>query len=101
MKISLIILLVFGLYFSIHGQELMTIGEVFNFEIGDKFQIEGQADNEPPNADRIQIIGKYHSANGDTLHYIRYHDSYLTYVEGGELHYHFWTKTDTVSYTGT
>ncbi len=100
MKKTLFVLLISGLNLSIFGQELMTIGEVFNFEIGDKFQIEGQADNEPqPNADRIEIIGKYYSTNGDTLSYIQYHDSYLTYVEGGELHYHFWTKTDTVSYT--
>jgi hypothetical protein len=46
---SLLTLLIFGLCFSIHGQELMTIGDVFNFEIGDEFQIEGAADNEPPN----------------------------------------------------
>jgi hypothetical protein len=37
--------------------------------------------------------------NHQTLFYIRFHDSYLTYVEGGELQYHFWTKTDTVSFT--
>lgn len=102
MKKSLIILFVFGLYFSIHGQELMTIREVFNFEVGDKFQIKGEADNEPPNADRIEIIGKYYSANEDTLYYIRFHDSYYSNVIWGEdpyLEYHFWIKTDTVFYT--
>ena len=98
MKKSFLVILIFGLYFSVNGQELMTIGDVFNFEIGDEFQIEGTADNEPPNADRIKIIDKYYSTNEDTLFYIRFHDSYLTYVEGGELQYHFWTKTDTVSY---
>lgn len=99
MKKTLFALLIFGLNFSITGQELMTIREVFNFEIGDKFQIKGTADNEPPNADRIEIIEKYYSVNEDTLSYIRFHDSYLTYVENGELQYYFWTKTDTVSYT--
>ncbi len=99
MKKSLLITFVLGLCFSVSGQELMTIGDVFNFNIGDEFQIKGTADNEPPNADRIKIIGKYYSTNQDTLFYIRFHDSYLTYVEGGELQYHFWKKTDTVSYT--
>lgn len=99
MKRLLVSLIVLGLYLSVHCQELMTIGEVFNFEIGDKFQIEGSADNEPPNADRIEIIEKYYSSNEDTLFYIRFHDSYYSYIEGSELHYHFWTKTDTVSYT--
>lgn len=99
MKKILFALLIFGLNFSICAQELMTIREVFNFEIGDKFQIKGTADNQPPNADRIEIIGKYYSVNEDTLYYIRFHDSYLTYVGISQLHYYFWTKTDTVSYT--
>lgn len=99
MKKTLLLLITFVISFSIYGQELMTIGEVFNFEIGDKFQIKGTADNEPPNADRFEIIEKYFSTNKDTLSYIRFHDSYFTYVEGGALYYHFWTKTDTVSYT--
>jgi len=99
MKKSLLVLLILGFNFSISGQELMTIREVFDFEIGDKFQIEGTADNEPPNADRIEIVGKYYSTTEDTLSYIRFHDSYLTYIEGGALQYYFWTRTDTISYT--
>lgn len=81
------------------AQEFMTIGEVFDFAVGDKFQITGMSDGQPPNADRITITGKYYSADGDTVFYIRYHNSYLSYVENNQLVYSFWTETDTVSYT--
>ncbi len=102
MKKSFLVLLIFGISFTTNGQELMTIGEVFNYEIGDEFQLRGTADNQPPNADRIKIIGKYYSQNSDTLFYIRYHNSYYTEViwdDNPYLKYHFWTKTDTVFYT--
>ena len=36
-KIYLGILITFGLAISAHGQELPTIGEVFDFSIGDEF----------------------------------------------------------------
>lgn len=78
-------------------QDLMTIREVFDFEIGDVFHLRGESDSEPPNADRITITGKYYSYLEDTLFYIRYHDSYYTTIE--PLEYHFWTKTDTVFFT--
>ena len=102
MKKSFLVLLIFGISFTTNGQNLMTIGEVFNFDVGDEFQIRGTADNQPPNADRIKIVGKYFSPNSDTLFYIRYHDSYYTEViwdDEPHLEYHFWTKTDTVFYT--
>jgi len=102
MKKSLLALLILGISFTTNGQKLMTIGEVFNYEIGDEFQITGTADNQPPNADRIKIVGKYYSPNSDTLFYIRYHDSYYTEViwdNNPYLEYHFWTITDTVFYT--
>ena len=85
---------------SIIAQELMTIGEVFDFNIGDEFQIAGFADYQPPNADRITITDKYFSAGGDTVFYVEYHDSYYSYLIGWDsLGYHFWTETDTVFYT--
>jgi hypothetical protein len=77
----------------------MTIGEIFDFEIGDEFQITGEGINQPPNADRIVIIDKYYSTDNDTVFYVRFHDSYYVYIENYETHYHFWTETDTVSYT--
>jgi hypothetical protein len=92
-----------GLIFSltITAQDLMTIGEVFDYSIGDEFHISGFADGQPPNADRIKIIDKYYSANNDSLFYIRNHDSYHTTIlmEPPYLEYHFWTVIDTVFYT--
>ena len=100
MKKLLLILLTTVLSTVLCSQELMTIRDVFDFEIGDEFQYVGSADNEPPNADRITIVGKYYSTeNEDTLIYILYHDSYYTYIQGGELYYYFFTKTDTAYYT--
>lgn len=102
MKKILFALIIAGMHLSVIAQELMTIGEVFNFEIGDQFQTEGTADHQPPNADRITITGKYFSLDNDTLFYIRFHDSYYSEVIWGEnpyLEYHFWTKTDTVFYS--
>jgi len=65
-----------------YSQELMTIGEVFDFEIGDEFQIRGSATGQPPNADWITIIAKEYSTEGDTVFYHRYHDSYFIYKKG-------------------
>ena len=100
MKKLFIILLTTSLSLALSSQELMTIGDAFDFEIGDEFQYEGSADNEPPNADRITIVGKYYSTKDeDTLIYILFHDSYYTYIQGGELYYYFFTTTDTAYYT--
>ncbi len=88
----------------IFAQNFMTIGEIFDFEIGDEFQIEGRGEYhggaQPPNADRITIINKYYSLDSNTVFYVRFHDSYYVYIEGwDEEHYYFWTETDTISYT--
>ena len=80
------------------GQELMTIGEVFDFEIGDEFQLKGIVDWQPPNADRIKIVGKYYSITEDTLYYIRFHDCYQVYIVYNQGLYDFWTETDTIFY---
>ncbi len=99
MKKLFLILLTTSLSFLLSSQELMTIRKTFDFEIYDEFQYEGSADNELPNADRIKVTGKYFSENEDTLIYILFHDSYHTYIQGGELYYYFFTKTDTAYYT--
>lgn len=86
--------------FLLSAQELMTINQVFDFEINDEFHFETQGENITPNANRIKIIGKYYSSDGDTLHYIRFRDYYYTEINWGlepPLEYHFHTKTDTLS----
>lgn len=82
---------------------LLTVGEVFDFEIGDQFQYRGSATGQPPNAERIDITGKYYSTSNDTVFYVRYHHSYSSTIiyENGQpvINYSFYNYTDTVNYT--
>ncbi len=100
MKNVLLTMIVFGFSLSLSCQELMTIGEVFNFEINDEFHYSSNLSGQPPNADRITIIDKYYSTNGDTLNFVESHNSYWTSInyEPPYLTYHFWTDTLTVKY---
>lgn len=101
MKNKILIWIVFGLYLPISGQELMTIGEVFDFEINDEFYFRSSLNGQSPNADRITIIDKYYSQNGDTVNYVESHNSYWTDIiwePEPYLEYHFWTSTGTVKY---
>lgn len=86
---------------NLNCQELMKIGEVFDFEISDEFHFSDYGYNKPPNANRITIIDKYYSDNGDTINYIEAHDSYFTNIiwePEPHLEYHFWTDTINVQY---
>jgi len=87
------------MFLSISAQDLLTIGEVYNFAIGDEYHLTGFGEGQPPNADRITIQDRYYSDNGDTVFYVQYHDSYDSYVEDYQLHYHYWILTDTIYYT--
>jgi len=96
--ISAIFIILFAA--TLAAQDLMTIGEVFDFAIGDEFQIAGFAYGQPPNADRITITDKFYSPDSNTVFYVEYHDSYYSYIiDWDSLGYKFWTETDTVSYT--
>lgn len=80
----------------------MTIGEVFSFEVGDKFQYNVVPSSVPPAIDRFTITGKYYSESGDTVFYERYSNSYYTtvvYEPVPHLEYHLSVITDTVFYT--
>lgn len=100
MKRFLVILLIVSLSATIAAQELMTIGEVFDFEIGDEFQTSGNCPGQTPNADRITIIDKYYSMESDSIFYVQNHNSYSTQIDNmNNLEYHFWSRTDTVLYT--
>ncbi len=95
---SVILVILFPIFIS--AQELMTINQVFDFEINDEFHFKSTGENILPNADRIKIIGKYYSADNDTLNYIRFHDSYWSEIIWGDepyFEYHFSTETDTLS----
>lgn len=101
MKTHLLSILLLVYMATVNGQELLTIGEVFDYEVGDKFHTSKEAIMLPPNADRITITGKYYSDGGDTVFYVNYHDCYNSEIIEWEpyLEYHFWTKTDTTFYT--
>ena len=92
----LLLILTSSFIFTLNAQNLMTIREVFDFQIGDEYQYSTTGTNVPTNADRVSIIGKYYSPGNDSLFYIRYHDSFYSVWNGSPpLEYHFWTKTDT------
>jgi|GEM_PF-3188599 len=82
---------------------LLTVGEVFDFEVGDEFQFHNSAPAAMANADRINITGKYYSAEGDTVFYSRFHHSYTSSLNQNpgdrDLVYNFYTFDDTVFYT--
>lgn len=99
---SIFFLLAF-LPFFIQAQELMTIGEVFDFEVGDEFHSHSKMTQAMENGDRMSIIDKYYSSDNDTVFYVEQHNTYRTELswEGGEPHfiYHFNTSIQTKSYT--
>jgi hypothetical protein len=60
-----------------YSQEIMSIEQVFDFNVGDIFQYKSSLQNQPPNALTNEVIDKYYSENGDTLFYVM-HCSYYT-----------------------
>jgi hypothetical protein len=75
--IGILILMLSG--FMSYGQNLMTIREVFDFEVGDKFHTEitsNSIGSGPNGADRITVIQKSFSINQDTLTYTLLNDNY-------------------------
>lgn len=88
--------------FAASSQQLMTIREAFDFEVGDKFHYDQAPSGIPPARDRITILDKYYSLANDSLYYIMFHDSYwseVSWVPEPHMIYHFYTSIDTVSYT--
>ncbi len=83
------------LLFQSSAQTLMTIGEVFDFQVGDEFQYYDYT-LQSPNRDRITVTSRTNGANSVT--YELAHDSYYTTFNGSDLDYNFWTDTQTVQY---
>ena len=85
------------------AQNLMFVNEIFDFNIGDKYQyIYSNTNYQLPNADRYTITDKYYSEAHDTVFYVRLNDSYYTVLVNENppyLEYHFQTNIDTVFYT--
>jgi len=85
------------------GQQLLTVSQVYDFEIGDEFHYKNGSHANTPvtrNADRIKIVDKFYSNNNDSLTYIRFHNKYHTTINASNnLDYHFMDFTDTLVLT--
>lgn len=96
----LVILFIFSGFISF-CQQIMTVGEVYDYDINDEFHF--RALNIPPNAIRNKIIGKYFSVNNDTVFYVRNYNNYSSYVDyttnPPHLVYSISTGTNTMFYT--
>jgi hypothetical protein len=80
MKAKLIILFL-ALSIVTYSQEIMSTGQVFDFNVGDIFQYKSSLQNQPPNALTKEVIEKYYSAEGDTLFYVMHRMYYQQDVE--------------------
>jgi hypothetical protein len=80
MKTKLIILFL-ALSIATHSQEIMSTGQVFDFNVGDIFQYKSSLQNQPPNALTKEVIEKYYSENSDTLFYVMHRMYYQQDVE--------------------
>jgi len=101
MKSPLLILLIF-IFFVSEGkrQAMLTIGQVYDYNINDEFHY--HKSNATPNATRFTIVGKYFSSMNDTVFYLRQFDNYYTEVTGNPNHpinTFFNSYTDTIFYT--
>jgi hypothetical protein len=83
------------------AQVIPTIGDVFNYDIGDEFHANYSIAT--PNAIRVVITGKYFSPLNDTVFYIRQNNNYTSTFAGGmppAVTYYTTSFVDTVFYTG-
>ncbi len=99
---NLLTLASFFLVTMLHGQDTLTVGEIFNFDINDEFQISNDYPQGPPNAIRMKVIDKHFSAADDTVFYTRYYNNYYTVYNPNptpHLDYFFEEYIDTVFHT--
>lgn len=97
-SVLLIVFLISSIYAC--AQEPLTIGKVFDFEIGDKFQYKRNTGGDPGNASRLTILDKYYSAEKDTVFYTINRSYYNRYNSDGSYNfehdtiYQFYTNLD-------
>ena len=103
MKVKLVFSILAIMPLLIQAQELMSIGEVFNFEVGDEFHRRSEMPQAMANGDRMTIIDKYYAVDSDTVFYVEQHYTYWSELswEGGEPHlvYHYGYHENTIFYT--
>ena len=84
---------------SLHSQDTLTIGQIFDFDINDEFHSHQTYPSGPPNATRMKIIGKSFSTDSDTVFYVMAFNNYYTVANPPVLEYHFSVDTTSVYYT--
>lgn len=84
---------------SLHGQDTLTIGQIFDLDINDEFHSHRTYPPGPPHVTRMKIIGKSFSADSDTVFYIRAFNNYYTVANPPVLEHHFVVDTNSVYYT--
>lgn len=84
------------------SQEEITIGQTFDFEVGDIYQYRSSLQGQPENCLTKEIKDKFYSSNNDTVFYQIYRTYYQAVVESEpEPHfvYNFGSDTIIESYT--
>ena len=84
----------------VFSQNTLTIGQVYDYEVGDEFHY--STSEIPPNATRYTILDKQYSALGDTVFYVLHYDNYYSAVNWQpepHLEYFFNSFDHTVHYT--
>lgn len=79
-KYLIIIVLFLAAPQQIWSQSLMTVQEVYNFDVGDIFISKGGGIYYPPDYIRREITGKYYNTTGDTVFYV--YDQYKYTPQG-------------------
>ena len=84
---------------SLHSQDTLTIGQIFDFDVNDEFHSHRTYPPGPPHVTRMKIIDKSFSADSDTVFYIRAFNNYYTVSNPPVLEHHFSVDTNSVHYT--
>jgi hypothetical protein len=83
------------LWINVSGQEISTVYEIYNYEIGDVFHFNAwgsAAGSGYGSHTNIEILNKYYSSSGDTLFYSRQVSRVYSDLEGTEYYYYIDTS---------
>ena len=101
MQKHILFILILIVSFIGNGQSGWTIGDVFDFDVGDEFHFERT--NQPTNAQRIKILNKYWTNNSQTVNYVQENDNYYIVPDfstsPSSSYYVFEYFIDTISYS--
>ncbi len=84
------------------GQNLMTVADVFDYDIQDEFHYRSYIPNQTPNGRRITVLDKFYASGGDTVFYQMLIQAYSSSLTGGsppQLNYTFTTDTIDIYYS--